>query len=191
VSDKPRTVSAQIPGESYTRYKNLADARSITLSTFIKEALELAYPQEIYGDGSATAEPEESPPPPEQKAVPQPAPTTSVMGVEDMSDRAAFDLEDQLANAFRVQDQLDPDGPSQSYNQNAARLPVVLQPGGPPIPNEGHPCAYLDPTPPPNMTRADCQGRCKAQSGRPCHWPSQSASGCGKFRLIRNGPGAF
>jgi hypothetical protein len=56
----------------------------------------------------------------------------------------------------------------------------------------GHPCQFLDPTLPPNMTANECQGVCAKRkpgwTGRPCYWSGQAAKNCDEFATKINLP---
>lgn len=189
VKPRVRTLSAQVTTEEYERYQALAEAQGIKLSSWVKNTLAAVVP--------APAVPQL------QEPAPQPQ-VRSVMGAGPMEIRdQALDLEDALNASFESMDHgllLAGDGgspfpipgtgePPRRPAPQAARvahgrpresLPVLQE-----SPHGVHACRHLNPTLPPNMTWNDCQGMCRAQHGRPCHWPSQAARQCPSFGAPR------
>ena len=175
--DQIKTLSAQVGRDEYERYKALSAAQGMTLSAWVKQSLSMMYPQEMLESQMATA----------KGTVARSASVgASVMGMApitpSLSDTDVLAMEDALTASFRHLDSQEQNGtPGMSIGVSA---PSVATPQGPPIVrgSHDHPCRFLDPTPPPNMTPADCQGTCQKQRGRACHWGAQVASQCGYYR---------
>lgn len=180
---KVRTLSAQVAQTDYDRYEQLAKLRGLSVSAFVYEAMHVLYPAELYDEQRASlheqAAAEAAPSAPPDDGV------RSVMGFglhesAGLDDGGVMALEDGLAAAFGVLDGRD--APA------APRVSLPQAPGGPPVRNDLHPCRFLDINPPPNITRVDCQGACRAQHNRPCHWPANVAAQCGTYQPLRTGP---
>lgn len=176
--DQIKTLSAQVGREEYDRYKALSSAQGMTLSAWVKQSLSMMYPQEMLESQIAAA----------HGTVARSASVgTSVMGMApitpSLSDTDVLAMEDALTASFRHLDNQELEGtPGMSIGVHP---PSVATSQSSPPKMQGshdHPCRFLDPTPPPNMTPADCQGTCQKQRGRACHWGAQVASQCGYYR---------
>lgn len=201
-----RTLSARVLEAEHDRYSELAKLRGMSLSAFVREAMAVMYPQELFEEQKANlreqADPPSDPAPP--VALPSPPPVavrppdpaaSSVMGFGALTETSVLDLEDGLAAAFAALDGHEagrapmgtvhgaPPGAGAAGTRHGATVP-----GGPPVRNDGHPCRHLNLVPPAGLTRGDCQGSCLAQHGRPCHWPANVAADCGSFRPVVTGP---
>lgn len=203
-----RTLSARVLEEEHDRYAELAKLRGMSLSAFVREAMQVLYPHELFEEQKlnmreqSEAEKVSAPAPasvpaaPTAQRPPDPMGSTSVMGFGALNETSVLDLEDGLAAAFASLDGHEagraPMGtvhgtpPGAANTAGSLYTPVV--PGGPPVRNDEHPCRHLNIVPPPGLTRGDCQGSCRAQHGRPCHWPASVAPDCASFRPWATGP---
>jgi hypothetical protein len=195
-----RTLSARVSEEEHDRYSELARLRGMSLSAFVREAMSVLYPLELFEEQKANLHKppdlpsDPAPPPPVAARLPDPE-AYSVMGFGALNTSSVLDLEDGLAAAFASLDDHDAGrapmgtvhGTTPGVGSTGTRHGVTV-PGGPPVRNDEHPCRHLNIVPPAGLTRGDCQGSCRAQHGRPCHWPAAVAAHCTAFRPIATGP---
>lgn len=207
-----RTLSARVLEAEHERYAELAKLRGMSLSAFVREAMSVMYPQELFEEQKlnlreqTNSTPNPDPPsgdpdpstlpvaPPSQVAgSPEPA-AVSVMGFGAINEESMAHFEDGLSAALAALDAHEAGRVSLGTVHGAPPAKGVIEtrhgttvPGGPPVRNDGHPCKHLNVVPPAGHTRADCQGSCYAQPGRPCHWPAGMAASCTHFRPIVQG----
>lgn len=166
MAEKARTISTQVSAEEAAHYLGLAQSQGISISAFMRSALAQVYPLP-----TVAPQPHRPESPPVVEVATPPARPLPVMIGED-----ALDLEDELSAQLQGIVRNQGDAPRAEDPRYA--VPVAVA-------NDEHPCGHLHPNPPPNLTRADCQGSCRAQGGKPCHWPAQAARQCGSFRARR------
>lgn len=173
-SNLKQKISAEIPKEDYELIKMLANQNDLTVSEWIRQAIQKGIPADLkkkivsvepLDKLNAMLEAEEDAGP-----IPTlPLPPMAEALINAATHRTQIDDSDPYGTSARAENKL----------HSEATAAYIKREGTAP-----HACIYLVKGSTPHFRDTECEGTCTSpkQNGRVCFWPSQVARNCDAYR---------